>query len=109
MQTADTRSSPRQPSVVAFIQEDLMTTLDATAARKQFAELLNRAACDEERIVLTNQGKALAAIVPIEDVQLLEELEDRIDIEDARAALAEAQEKGTIPLEQLRAELLCLA
>jgi hypothetical protein len=36
---------------------------------------------------------------------LEEEQQDRADVEDARAALAEAEESGTIPLEQLRAEL----
>jgi hypothetical protein len=30
---------------------------------------------------------------------------DRIDIEDARAALKEAEEKGTIPLRELMREL----
>jgi hypothetical protein len=31
---------------------------------------------------------------------------DRIDFEDARAALREAEEKGTIPLEEARKRLL---
>jgi hypothetical protein len=47
----------------------------------------------------------VAAVVPIEDVKLLEELEDRIDLEDARAALAEAKSKGTIPWVKIKADL----
>jgi prevent-host-death family protein len=82
-----------------------MKTLDASAVSGDFADVLSRAAEGKERVILVRDGKALAAVVPLEDVQLLEEMEDRIDGEDARAALAEAQEKGTIPLEQLRAEL----
>jgi hypothetical protein len=54
-------------------------------------------------------GKTLSAVIPIEDLRLLELLAkeemDRIDIEDARAALKEAEEKGTIPLRDLIREL----
>jgi hypothetical protein len=47
----------------------------------------------------------VAAVVPIEDVKLLEELEDRIDLEEARAALLETKSKGTIPWEKIKADL----
>ncbi len=47
-------------------------------------------------------GKELAAVVPIEDVKLLEELEDRLDLEVAREAL---KEEGTIAWEKVKAEL----
>lgn len=45
------------------------------------------------------------AIVPVEDLALVESLEDRADIEEAREALREAREKGTTPLADLKAEL----
>jgi prevent-host-death family protein len=67
--------------------------------------VINRAAFGKERIVLTRRGKEIAAVVPIEDVKLLEELEDRIDLEEARAALAEAKSKGTIPWEKIKTDL----
>jgi len=67
-----------------------MQTLDATTARDEFADLLNRAAYGKERVILTRRGRELAAVVPIEDVRLLEELEARLELQDARAALAEA-------------------
>jgi len=45
----------------------------------------------------------------MDDLRLLERLAreemDRLDLEDARAALAEAEEKGTIPLEEARKRL----
>ena len=51
----------------------------------------------------------MAAVIPIEDLRLLERLAqeemDRQDIADARAALNEAEEKGTIPLHDLIREL----
>jgi PHD/YefM family antitoxin component YafN of YafNO toxin-antitoxin module len=58
-------------------------------------------------VVITHRGKDLAALVPIEDARFLEELEDRLDLEEARAALAEAKAdpEQSIPWETLKAEL----
>jgi prevent-host-death family protein len=80
-------------------------TITTGKAREQLSNVINRAAFGKERIVLTRRGKEIAAVVPIEDVKLLEELEDRIDLEEARAALAEAKSKGTIPWEKIKADL----
>ncbi|MEW6126656.1 MAG: type II toxin-antitoxin system Phd/YefM family antitoxin [Acidobacteriota bacterium] len=74
-------------------------------AREQLSDLISRAAFAKERIILTRHGKAVAAVVPIEDYDLLEQIEDRIDLEEARAVLAETKKKGTIPWEKLKAEL----
>jgi hypothetical protein len=54
---------------------------------------------------LTRAGEELVAVVPIEDLALVEALEDRADLAEARKALREAQEKGTISLAGLKAEL----
>jgi prevent-host-death family protein len=80
-------------------------TISTVKAREQLSTVINRAAFGKERVVLTRRGKEVAAVVPIEDVKLLEELEDRIDLEEARAALAEAKSKGTIPWEKIKADL----
>ena len=79
-----------------------MSKVSTVEARDQLSTIINRAAFGKERVVLTRRGKELAAVVPIEDVKLLEELEDHLDIEAARAAL---QEEGTIPWEKVKAEL----
>jgi prevent-host-death family protein len=55
--------------------------ISTVKAREQLSTVINRAAFGKERVVLTRRGKEVAAIVPIEDVKLLEELEDRIDLE----------------------------
>ncbi len=57
----------------------------------------------KERIYLTRSGKRIAAIVPIEDVEAIEKIEDCID----RRALkrAEMAVKGTVPLENVKADL----
>ncbi len=80
-------------------------TITTGKAREQLSNVINRAAFGKERIVLTRRGKEIAAVVPIEDVKLLEEIEDRIDLEEARAALAETKSKGTIPWEKIKADL----
>lgn len=82
-----------------------MAQVNTVNARAQFSEIINRAAFGKERVTLTRRGKEIVAVVPIEDVQLLEALEDKIDLEEARAALAEAKKKGTISWEKIKKEL----
>lgn len=79
-----------------------MTELSVAEAREQFSEAINRAAYGKERIVVTRRGKPLAAIVPIEDMEAMEAIEDRIDLEEAAKARAEAKEKGTISLAEMK-------
>lgn len=69
-----------------------MTTrrkITSSAARNEFAELVNRAAYGGERVIVHRRKKPVAALVPLADLQLLEQLEDRIDLEDARRRLNE--------------------
>jgi prevent-host-death family protein len=77
----------------------------ASEARQNFAELINQVAYGSERVVIHRHGKELAAVVPMEDAALLREVEAFIDLSDARAAVKEAQEKGTVTLEELKKQL----
>jgi len=79
-----------------------VTTVDA---RAQFSDIINRAAFGKERVTLTRRGKEIVAIVPIEDMRLLEAMEDKIDLDEARTALAEAKKKGTISWDKVKKEL----
>jgi len=86
-----------------------MTRLNVSKAREEFPEVVNRAAYGKERTIVSRRGKDLAAVIPIEDLRLLERLAqeetDRIDLEDARASLKEAAKKGTIPLKGAKKRL----
>jgi prevent-host-death family protein len=86
-----------------------MNRRNVSTAREEFSEIVNRAAYGKERTIVSRRGKDLAAVIPVEDLQLLERLAreemDRIDIQDARVALKESIEKGTIPLLDLMKEL----
>ena len=81
-----------------------MERLTISEAREDFAETVNRVAYRGERIILHRREKDIVAIVPIEDLAILEEVEDRLDIEAAREALAESDER--IPYNQVHKELI---
>jgi prevent-host-death family protein len=80
-----------------------MTRLAATEARIRFADVVNDVAFRGQRVVLQRHGKDIAAVVPIEDLALLEELEDRIDLEAARKALRDKE--PAVAWEALKREL----
>jgi prevent-host-death family protein len=86
-----------------------MGQVNTVNARAQFSEIINRAAFGKERVTLTRRGKEIVAVVPIEDVKLLEALEDKIDLEEAREALAETKKKGTVSWAKFKKELGMLA
>jgi hypothetical protein len=57
-----------------------------------------------QRIVLKKGRKAVAAVVSMEDLRLLEKLGDQMDVEIARKRLADPNEVP-IPYERIRKEL----
>lgn len=82
-----------------------MTRLNASEARNDFAATLNRVAYGKDRVVLHRRGKDLAAIIPIDDLTLLEALEDYLDVEAARKALADPRNRKRIPWTKVKAKL----
>ena len=84
-----------------------MIEVTTREARSKFATYLNRAAYGKEYIILTRRGERLAALVPVEVLDLLEELEDRYWAEEGKKALAEFERSGekTIPWEETKAKL----
>lgn len=77
-----------------------ITTADA---RKNFSNIINQVAFGNESFVLTRRGEPIAAIVSMKELKLLQDLEDRIDVEDAWKAKNEPGEP--IPWEELKKEL----
>ena len=64
-----------------------MTTLDMTEARHTLSEIANRVIFAGERVCIKKNGKAAFALVPMEDLELLEAMEDKLDIDAAKAAI----------------------
>jgi antitoxin Phd len=81
-----------------------MIKLAASKARGDLASVI-KGVKKGERFLLCRHNEGVAAIVSVEDLALLQAIEDRRDAEAARAALAEAEEKGMIPWEKVKAEL----
>lgn len=81
-----------------------MSTITTVALRKHLAEVVNAAKYHKERLVLTRHNKPVAALVPFEDYQLLEALEDQEDLKAALAALDDADDE-LLPWETVRANL----
>ena len=80
-------------------------SISTVVLRENLSDAVNRAAFGKERVVLTRRGKKLAGIVPYEDIEFLEDLEEQKDIAEAKKALKEAARKGTISLARLKKEL----
>ena len=70
----------------------MSTTVSTAEARKNFSDLINKVAYGNESIILTRRGKKVAAIISTDDLELLQRIEDYIDIQDAKKALAEPGE-----------------
>ena len=79
-----------------------MTTRDGYALD---TFLLNRAFKDDEDEL--RRGKPVAALVPIEDLNLLEAIENQLDAEEFARAKEASERSGepTIPWEKIKAEL----
>ena len=78
---------------------DCMASITVATAKNQFSDLLRRAEYGGERVVVERHGKPVAVIVSTDDLKRLEALEEAEDVREARHALKEAAEHGTIPLE----------
>lgn len=78
------------------------TRVTAARGRPSFSEIIHRAANGKERIIIERGGKRVAAVVPIEDLDLLEAMEDRIDLEEAHRRM---KEEGAVPWSKVRKEL----
>ena len=79
-----------------------MSKTSSSTARQNFSDIINRAAYAGERVIVHRRKKPVAAVVPIEDLELLRSYEDKIDREDALRALKEPKGKTS---KQLRKEL----
>lgn len=66
------------------------TAITASEARQTFADLVNRAAYGNERIIVARHGRDVVAIVPISDLRTLQALE----ADPNQAAVVEAPMAG---------------
>ena len=89
----------------------MLRSITTSEARDEFAEVINRVAYGGERVVIRRREKELAAVIPMEDLRLLERLiereDDRIDAEEAEEIMGaiERGEEEVIPFDQAMREI----
>jgi len=79
-----------------------MIKISAKQARDDFSATLDKVRVEHERIVVQRNGRDVAALVSIDDLELLERLEDEADIRAAHEALKDSER---FSWEQVKAEL----
>lgn len=82
-----------------------MNKISVSEAREGFSEIVNQVNYSGERMILERRGKAVAAVISVADLELLEMIEDRIDTEEAKKSIKEAKAKGTTTWAKLKKEL----
>ena len=84
-----------------------MIHIELSANQRAALKAALRQVADGQQVVLTADGVELAAMIPMGDLDLLEQVEDALDgelIDEARAEMA-ARGEQTVTLEALRKEL----
>lgn len=82
-----------------------VSAISVADARNDLAALLNRVAYGKERLVITRHGREVAAIVPLEDLNLANRLRRFVARKDVSRALAELDAGQAASWEKLREEL----
>lgn len=84
-----------------------MVRIAANRVRDDFSEIVNRVVRQGERVVLKRNGKDVAAIVTVDDLARLQELEDLLDYEAGEKALTKMKQKRqkAIPWARIKRKL----
>ena len=82
-----------------------MVTVPVVTARLELAELLNKVAYRDERVVITRQGKPIAALVPLHTLSILDKLFSVLDEEKVRSVLERESDAGDLTEEELMRQL----
>jgi prevent-host-death family protein len=79
-----------------------MLVYSAQDARKDFSEIVSKAAFANEATVITRSGKSVAVVISYDDFEFYRELEDKLDGELATARLAKKGKR--LSLEEVKAK-----
>lgn len=89
-------------TVTIHEKELAVTRMAVREAREHLAEVINRVVYGGERVVIERRGKDAVVVVSLEDVELLQAIEDRLDRDEILKA---REEPGSVPWEQIKEEL----
>ncbi|MEZ7788272.1 type II toxin-antitoxin system Phd/YefM family antitoxin [Actinomyces naeslundii] len=83
-----------------------MLDLPVSVACNRLDEIVDNARARHEPVFLTRRGRRVAAVIDTDDLErLTQAAEDLADLEAAEAARAEIAEHGTIPWNEVKADL----
>jgi prevent-host-death family protein len=82
-----------------------LPSIRASLIRERLAEVINKVSVRGDRVLIERHGKPVAALIPVEDLALLEELEDRYDIIQAQRILAKTKAEDWMSWEEVKREL----
>lgn len=84
---------------------DRVLKLSIADAKAQFTRLLHEVEFDQQRFIMTKKDNGVAAMVSLEDLELLETLTNKWFLEHAREKLNRVNMAETQTLSQLEQEL----
>ena len=80
-----------------------MSRMTTSEIRRIFSDVVNQVTETGERVIIRRRDKDIAAIVPIEDLKLIERIENEIDVEEAKKILADND--SPVPWDEAMKEL----
>jgi antitoxin YefM len=86
-----------------------METLPLAAVKAKLSEVVDRVEREQDRVTITRNGRPVAMIVAMDDIEGLEEtleiLSDKRLMRKIRAGMAAVEKGDTIPLEEVKKRL----
>lgn len=86
---------------VALFEVITVRKLSISNARGHLAELVEQVAYEKESVEITRRGKVLAVLVPPEDRELIERLEEEMDHRAVEKAQKDMKKHGTVSIEKV--------
>lgn len=81
---------------VSYLPVKIMSVYSAQEARKDFADIISKAAFANEATVITRSGKSVAVVISFDDYEFYRELEDKLDGDLAMARLAKKNKRHSL-------------
>ena len=100
---ADMATHPQHdnPDTPGEAEEDGRIYIGSAELRERLSELLSMVKFQDQRFIVERHGKPVAAVVPVEDLDSLEALEDEADRETLRQLDDDAE---AVPLDEMEGE-----
>lgn len=74
----------------------MMKSIASTTARRSWSRMLGRVEHRGQRFAIVRNGALIAALIPYEEVEILGQIEDELDLQEAREAIETERGKARI-------------